>query len=188
MIARLTVLTAVIVLALAMPAAADWSPFGKYWDNIARATKANDAAQVRSLLTDGHSPNETDEAGRSGLIIAAGTGNLQIAAILIKGGAQLDLRDPPGNTALFYAADRDQVEMAKLLIDCGAAVDIQNHSGLTPLMAAARHGDLEIVQALLAKGANPAKSDFTGRDAIGWAADSRKQAVAQALRRAMAKR
>jgi ankyrin repeat protein len=59
---------------------------------------------------------------------------------------------------------------------------------MTPLMIAAKNGNLLIVQALLAKGANPAKSDFTGRDALGWAADSRRPAVIQALQHAQAKR
>jgi hypothetical protein len=44
------------------------------------------------------------------------------------------------------------------------------------------------VQALLAKGANPRKTDFTGRDALGWAQDSRRAAIVQVLQRASAKR
>jgi ankyrin repeat protein len=53
-------------------------------------------------------------------------------------------------------------------------------------MMAAGRGDLEIVRALLAKGANPSKTDFTGRDAVGWASDSRRPLVIQALQRAAA--
>jgi len=67
-------------------------------------------------------------------------------------------------------------------------VDAENRSGQTPLMAAARHGNIEIIQALLAHGANPAKTDFTGRDAIGWAAESHRPAVITALRRGVAKK
>jgi len=39
---------------------------------------------------------------------------------------------------------------------------------------------------LLAKGANPSKTDFTGRDAVGWAGDSHRPVVVQALQRAAA--
>ena len=92
--------------------------------------------------------------------------------------------DKLGNTPLHYAADRNQVEMAKLLLDLGAAADPVNRNGMTPLMIAAGRGDLEIVTALLAKGANPNKTDFTGRDAIGWASDSRRPIVVQTLQRA----
>ncbi len=55
-------------------------------------------------------------------------------------------------------------------------------------MIAASRGNIAIVQALLAKGANPRLSDFTGRDALGWAADSHRPAVVQALQRAQTKR
>ena len=58
----------------------------------------------------------------------------------------------------------------------------------SPLMIAASRGNIVIVQALLAKGANPRKNDFTGRDALGWAAEGRRPAVVQALQRAQAKR
>ena len=55
---------------------------------------------------------------------------------------------------------------------------------MTPLMIAANRGDVEIVQALLAKGASVTKTDYTGRDAAGWAAESHRPAVVQAIKRA----
>jgi len=178
-------------LALAVAAGsarADMSLFGSYYDNVARAAGFNDPTKVRDLVSRGNDPNELDDSGRTGLQIAATNGNLQIAAILIKADAHLDLKDPLGNTALHYATDRNHVEMAQLLLDVGAAVDPQNKNGMTPLMIAASRGNAAIVQALLAKGANPRKTDFTGRDALGWAAESHRPAVVQMLERAAAKR
>jgi uncharacterized protein len=165
---------------------AEFNLFNSYYDNIARAAAENDAAKVRQLVTSGSNPNETNEESRTGLHIAAINGNLSIAAILIKGRAKLDITDKLGNTPLHYAADRNQVEMATLLLDAGAAADPTNRNGVTPLMIAAGRGDLEIVRALLAKGANPSRTDFTGRDAVGWASDSRRPLVIQALQRAAA--
>jgi uncharacterized protein len=167
-------------------ARADFNPFNVYYDNIARAAADNDANKVRQLVTSGNSPNETDEQAHTGLHVAALKGNLSIAAILIKAKARLDVTDKLGNTPLHYATDRDQVEMVKLLLDAGASPDPINRDGVTPLMMAARRGDLELVSALLAKGANPRKTDFTGRDALGWASDSRRPLVVQALQRAAA--
>jgi ankyrin repeat protein len=165
---------------------AEFNLFNSYYDNIARAAAENDTAKVRQLVTSGSNPNETNEETRTGLHIAAINGNLSIAAILIKGRARLDITDKLGNTPLHYAADRNQVEMAALLLDAGAAADPTNRNGVTPLMIAAGRGDLEIVRALLAKGANPSRTDFTGRDAVGWASDSRRPLVIQALQRAAA--
>jgi ankyrin repeat protein len=156
-------------------------------DNVAEAAAHNDATQVLKLLGSGSSPNEIDDNGRTGLETTAINGNLQIAAILIKARAHLDLKDKLGNTALHYAADRDHAEMAQLLLDVGAAVDPENKIGMTPLMIAASHGNAAIVQALLAKGADIRKTDYTGRDALSLAADSHRPAVVQMLQRAVAK-
>ena len=162
------------------------NPFNTYYDNIARAAAENDVNKVRELVTSGTNPNQTDEETRTGLHIAAIKGNLTIAAILIKAKAKLDITDKLGNTPLHYAAERNQAEMAKLLLEAGASPDPINRDGVTPLMMAAARGDLEIVRALLAKGANPNRTDFTGRDAIGWASDSRRPIVIQTLQRAAA--
>jgi ankyrin repeat protein len=169
--ARIACLFAIAALALLLGigrAQADFNPFNVYYDNIARAAAENDA----------------NEESRTGLHAAASNGNLSIAAILIKGRARLDVTDKLGNTPLHYAADRNQAEMVRLLLDAGAAADPTNKNGVTPLMMAAGRGNLEIVRALLDKGANPSRTDFTGRDALGWAGDSRRPIVVQALQRA----
>jgi ankyrin repeat protein len=176
-----------VALLASAGAHADTALFGAYWNNVARAAAANDAAKVRQLVGE-YNVNQVDDQGRTGLQIAAINGNLQIAAILIKAGAYLDLRDKLGNTALHLAADRNQTETAQLLIDVGAALDIDNRAGMTALMVAASRGNSGIVEALLAKGANARKTDFTGRDALSWANDSRRPAVVHLLQRATSKR
>ena len=185
-IAFLFAIAALVLLFGGGSGKADFNPFNVYYDNVARAATDNDANKVRLLVTSGNNPNETDEETRTGLHIAAIRGNLSIAAILIKAKARLDVTDKLGNTPLHYAADRNQAEMTKLLLDAGSSPDPTNKDGVTPLMMAASRGNLEIVGTLLAKGANPRKTDFTGRDAIGWASDSRRPLVVQALQSAAA--
>jgi ankyrin repeat protein len=185
-----TRLTAVIMLAALGAAAvgsasrADINIFGGYWENVARAARQNDAAQVRSLVTNDGNPNQTDDQALTGLHYAAMNGNLTIIAILIKASAKLDVKDKLGNTPLHLAADRNQIEAAKLLLDVGAPVDAENKNGMTPLMIAANRGNLDVVQALLAKGASVTKTDFTGRDSAGWAAESHRPSVVQVIKRA----
>jgi len=160
------------------------NPFGGYWENVARAARQNDAAQVRELVVNDGNPNQADEDGRTGLHYAAMNGNLTIIAILIKASAKLDVKDKLGNTPLHLAAERNQPDAEQLLLDVGAPVDAENKNGMTPLMVAASHGNIVIVQALLDKGASATKTDFTGRDAAGWAAESHRPAVVQAIKRA----
>jgi ankyrin repeat protein len=184
---RPTTLLMVATLGTAMlgsGAQADVSIFGGYWENVARAASQNDAAQVRSLLANDGNPNQTDGEARTALHYAAMNGNLTIIAILIKASAKLDPKDKLGNTPLHLAADRNQVEAAKLLLDVGAPVDAENKNGMTPLMMAANRGNIDVVLPLLAKGASATKTDFTGRDAAGWAVESHRPAVVQAIKRA----
>jgi hypothetical protein len=160
------------------------NPFSAYYENVARAARQNDAAALRSLIANDGNPNQTDPEGRTALHYAALNGNLTIIAILVKANAKLDVKDTLGNTALHLAADRNQPEAARLLLDVGAPVDPENRNGMTPLMMAANRGNIEIVQALLAKGASVTKTDFTGRDAAGWAAESHRPNVVQTIKRA----
>jgi uncharacterized protein len=180
----------VVVFALAASARADgWDQFATYYNNVARAAAANDAGVVSRLVAGGgYKADSVDDNGRTGLQIAATNGNLQIAAILIKAGANVNRKDGLGNTALHAAIERNQVEMAELLIDIGADLNSENKNGMTPLMIAAREGNAVLVRALLAKGANARKTDFTGRDAVSWAQESRHPAVVQMLQRAVATR
>ena len=164
------------------------NPFGAYYDNVARAAAQNDTDAVRRIVGGGDgNPDQSDDQSRTGLHYAAMNGNLQIIAILIKANAKLNVPDTLGDTPLHLAAEQNQTEAAKLLLDVGAAVDPQNKNGLTPLMIAASHGNLELVRALLAKRASSTKTDYTGRDALGWAEESHRPAVVDAITRAQAK-
>jgi ankyrin repeat protein len=177
---------AILALAAATPAQAqlNLNPFSSYAESIPRLAAKNDPASVQAMITDGKSPNDTDDAGHAGLHIAAINGNDRIVAILIKAGAQIDIKDPLGDTPLFYAADRGEPDICKMLLDAGASPEAQNRSGVTPLMTAARRGNTDVVRLLLARGGNPNTTDFTGRDAVGWAEDSHKQSLVQLLRQA----
>jgi uncharacterized protein len=177
---------ALVVCGSASRAQLNLNPFSAFYDNVARAAAQNDAEQVRQLVGGGTgNPNQTDDQQRTAMHYAALNGNLQIIAILIKADAKLDPVDRLGDTPLHLAADRDQIDAAKLLLDAGAEVDLQNKDGMTPLMVAASRGELEIVRALLAKGANPSKTDYTGRDALGWAQDGHRPAVVDTINRAL---
>jgi len=177
-------LATAILYSAAAHAQLDLNPFSKYYENVARAAKQNDAGSVRSTIANGASPDQTDEAMRTGMHYAATNGNLQIIAILIKAGAKLDPKEKLGNTPLHFAVDANQVEAAKLLVFAGATVDPENKNGMTPLMVAASRGSVDCVRTLLAKGASVAKTDYTGRDAAGWAVQSHSPAVMQAIKRA----
>lgn len=166
----------------------DLNPFGAYYKNIPRAAKANDVGKIRQLLSDGASPNQTDEdGGTTGMHVSASSGNLQILAILYKAGADINARNSVGDSPLDLAAQHDQLEAVKLLLDMKARINDTDKNGMTALMFAAKAGDVEMVRALLDHGANANLGDYTGRDALGWAQESHRPLVVQTLRNAQSK-
>jgi uncharacterized protein len=148
--------------------------------NIVTAAQRDNVEDVKKFLAQRMSPNLTDPSGRTALSYAASSNNTEIAQLLLDAGANTDPRDNDGNAPLHFAADGNQLEVLQLLIRFHAMVDIQNKQGVTPLMTASGAGWPRIVRALLAAGADPRKQDFTGRDALGWAAG--RPAVQQLIR------
>jgi ankyrin repeat protein len=144
------------------------------------AVVANDSARVHGLLAASESPDESDEYGRTALIYAVMFDNVSIGQMLVSQGANLNIHDQLGKTALHWAAERGSGDMLRLLLDAKAMVDAQDLHGLTPLMNAARDGRAEAVRVLLQYHADPRKYDYTGHDAVDWAANH--AAIAQALK------
>ncbi len=142
------------------------------WYTIADAASHNATEQVESLLLKGgHNPDSVDGAsGHTALEYAVSFNNMTMAKLLLDHDAQVDARDSSGDTALHWAAELGNLTMMRMLIAHKAAIDAANHQGVTPLMLAASHVQPGAVRLLLASGADPAKEDFTGRDATGWAA------------------
>ena len=151
------------------------------WYTVAIAASHNSLEQVQAVLVRGNADLDGVDStgGRTALDYAASFNNLAMATLLLDQGAHVDARDPSGGTALHWAAERGNVEVMRLLIDRKASIDAQNRQGITPLMSAASHGQASAVRLLLASGANQKKQDYTGRDALGWAAG--RPAVVQAL-------
>jgi len=151
------------------------------WYTVAIAASHNSLEQVQAVLARGNADLDGVDStgGRTGLDYAASFNNVPMATLLLEKGAKVDARDPSGATALHWAAERGNVEVMRLLIDNKASVDAQNRQGITPLMSAASHGQPSAVRLLLASGADPKKQDYTGRDALGWAAG--RPAIVQAL-------
>jgi ankyrin repeat protein len=140
------------------------------WYSLANAAEQNKEEDVATLLRRGDTPNFLDSNGRMPLSYPAAFGNATIAKMLLDAGARVDYRDSAGGTALHWAAQSGHAEIITMLLTAKATVDAQNKQGITPLMMAAANSKIEAIRALLAAGADPKKQDFSGRDALGWAA------------------
>lgn len=163
------------------------------------ATRCGDVELVRALLRGNPALVDAREcwnpdafeghalpfpANASPLIRAAELGQLEIVALLLKQGADVDgacgclTREPP----LWAAVASNRIEVAKLLLEHGADPNRAGASGITPLHIASMRGSSELAELLLAYGAVTALPDPGGRTAADWASHKGHAALAARLR------
>jgi ankyrin repeat protein len=129
---------------------------------------------VGMLLDAGADANRANEDGETPIMLAASTGTVKVAEVLVRHGADVNAREQFRNqSALMWASAESHPEMVSFLISKGAAVNVratandwQNQmtneprvqyrptGGLTPLLYAARAGCQGCVEALLKGGAD----------------------------------
>ncbi|XP_045468094.1 ankyrin repeat domain-containing protein 17-like isoform X2 [Harmonia axyridis] len=91
------------------------------------------------------------------LMEAAQEGHLDLVKFLLLHGANVEAQTQTGDTALTYACENGHTDVADLLLQYGANLEHESEGGRTPLMKACRAGHLCTVQFLISKGANVRK-------------------------------
>ncbi|MBL8881122.1 MAG: ankyrin repeat domain-containing protein [Phycisphaerales bacterium] len=116
----------------------------------------NDFETLKTILTQGMSPDELDSDGRTPLIHAAIDNKLSIARYLLDAGANVDHQDGLECTALHYAAQNHHKEIVELLLNRGARLEVGDVNGNTPLSNAVFYsqGRGSMIRMLLDAGAD----------------------------------
>lgn len=126
------------------------------------AIRSSDISLVKALIIKGdvncidHKPGyeEVQGSGRrwklelmkTPLMATAKNGNVEIAKLLVKAGAEVDMEVHGDATALVIAASFGQVDMMKYLINEGADLNQENPNYGNILLAASGSGNLEAVK------------------------------------------
>ena len=87
----------------------------------------------------------------SALHLAVREGHLEIANLLLKRGAEVDVLDPDDFTPLHNAAWNGNLEMTELLLDAGADIEASTYDGDTPLSLAQNNNQPKVVEFILVK-------------------------------------
>ncbi|XP_060527199.1 ankyrin repeat domain-containing protein 17-like isoform X2 [Cylas formicarius] len=155
---------------------------------LMEAAREGHEEMVHLLLGQGANINaQTDETQETALTLACCGGFTEVADILLKGGANIELGastplmeaaqeghldlvrflleyganvnavTQTNDTALTYACENGHTDVADLLLQYGADLEHESEGGRTPLMKACRAGHLCTVQFLISKGANVRK-------------------------------
>jgi len=118
---------------------------------------------------------ETDEEGRTELLLAARSGDTEEIERLIVDGADPEERDRRGRTALIHASSEGRGEAIAMLLEAGADVSAVCDAGHTAVAHAAMAGYAGEVDALAEAGAPVDTADFEGWTPLmhaarrGWA-------------------
>jgi ankyrin repeat protein len=149
------------------------------------ACGVGDAAEVaRKLEADPKLATSWNEFGWSPLHLAAFSGSVETARLLLEHGADVNLRAKTKfrNTPLQAALLPGQYETAKLLLEHGADPNVRQAKGFTPLQEAALLGRRDLVDLLLAHGAELNSRADDGRTAVTEALRGRHPDVAEYLK------
>jgi ankyrin repeat protein len=181
-------LAPIALVALAVPAAAQFSPAYKFL----KAVRDKDGAAAQKALEEGGSTlvNVRDSTtGEAAIHIATRRRDIGWIGFLLQRDANADARDGDGATALVLAATTGFSEAIRVLLVVRAQVDASNRLGETALMKAVQVRDALSVRMLLDAGANPDRTDNTGASPRTVAlADTRGGPVVKLLRDAPARK
>lgn len=135
-----------------------------------RAIDRDDIQVLRQLLSQVDVKLSNDK-GKTALMAAAKSGDLDLLESLLQRGLTLDARSFTGGTSLMYAALGKETGMISYLLDAtrGAAnfqsyVDAESTNGWTAVMIAAAKGFDDVVQQLVEEG----QADAWRADAYQW--------------------
>ena len=166
---RRTVVGALLLMSLAVPAAAQVASPGY---TFLQAVRERDGNKATELLQQPGSRvvNYRDDKGDAAIHIVTARRDVTWLRFLFGQGADVNVVNGKGETALLIAARIGFAEGAEALLGRGAQIDKPNRLGETPLIIAVQQRNLPLVRLLAERGANQDRTDnATGRSARDYA-------------------
>ena len=167
--ARMAWLAAAMMLAGAVPAAAQFSD----GYNFLKAVRDRDVQKAKALIDKPGSTlvNSRDvTSGETALMIAIKRRDAPWLAFLLQNGADPTMKDNEGNTPLIVSSMSAFSDGVRLMLAGKAQVDSTNGRGETALIKSVQMKDAPSVQLLLNAGADPDRRDsFAGMSAREYA-------------------
>lgn len=139
--------------------------------DLIRAAKRNDPAEVKRLIEQGGDVNAKDSIQDSAFLYAGAEGFNDVLRLTLAAGADVRSVNRFGGTALIPACEHGHVETIRILLAAGVPVNHVNRLGWTGMQEAILLNtggprQQEAVRLLLAAGADPGIRDPQGRTAL----------------------
>jgi ankyrin repeat protein len=138
------------------------------------AANARDIMAINAFFDARINPNAQDEAdGRTALISAAARGDLEIVNLLVRRGADVNVKDKRQYTALFHAIEAMYDDVALVLMSQPSLdPNVQGKNGTTALISYVWQDRKDAVEKLLERGANVNAQDADGDAPLHGAAQN----------------
>lgn len=150
--------------------------------DVADAVMKKNQQAVRALLHQKTDVNAPQTDGATAIHWAARWDDLEVADLLIRGGANVNAATREGSTPLSLASINGSAAMVEKLLKAGANPNARLLEGETALMIAARTGKADAVKVLLDNGADiNAKESLRQTTALMWAVSEGHPAVTELL-------
>ena len=130
------------------------------------AAETDNSKLVEFMVALGTNVN-TGDRRHSPLWFACRNGNVEMAELLLRNGADLK----SAGTVLYIASLRGRIEMVRFLLDRGLDVNSKDSYGYTALMGACQEKKSDVVRLLLEKGADVNAATRDGTTALFFACD-----------------
>ena len=117
---------------------------------------------LETLLIHNVNPDALDANGLAPIHYAVQTQNTNSIALLLKYGADTNVRNTLYQTPLLLAIMADDLPSAEILFEYGVDPDLRDRDGDTALHKAVRHENMETTRFLLQRGASPKLFNFFG--------------------------
>ena len=146
--------TALVALSVLLAACASPTDAADPAAALRDAAGRGDAAVVRSLLEQGAPVDARDGQGATALVRAAYGNHVDVAAVLVQAGADVDLQDDTRQSAYLIATSEvgDDLRLLDLTLGAGADLDAKDSYNGTGLIRAAERAHVQIVERLLQVG------------------------------------
>ena len=118
-------------------------------EDIIKLVGRNDLEGVKKALDKGINVNTRNGSGKSLLLLATLDKHVEMATLLTKRGADVNLQDNIQDSPFLYAGATGQTELVKLFLAHGARFDVFNRYNGTALIPACERGHVETVKVLV---------------------------------------
>lgn len=146
------------------------------------AANQDDMKILRAVIDTGIDLNHQENYYKqTALFTPAEVGHTAALRLLLKAGANPNIKDKGGFTPLQWAAQEKQLNAMKTLISFGADVNNKSKKGITPLMSASIAGFYKGVELLLSAGADIYIQDKKGNTAITFSEENKHSKIVKVL-------